>query len=203
MRYIFYDVETTGFAKQDEVIQFGAVVTDGNLKVVGKVMFYCYTQVPIRDGAYKVHGIKKERLYELSGGRTFEDYFLGNKLFYEPDLVWVSYSTNGFDERLVNNTLTNNGLARYDFGSEEKYLGQFSKGRHWFNACHALANRCNGGKVRKLSQLVEKYGITDKEEYHRKLFGLKASFHDATYDAFMMWVLVFLNRRMLGFNELH
>ena len=203
MKYVFYDTETTGLTKRDEVIQFGAVIADENLKIMGKVSFYCYTQVPVKDAAYKVHGINGKRLYELSGGQTFEDCFLNMPLFKETDIVWVSYSTNGFDERMVNNTLTNNGLEKYDFGTEEKYFGQFTAGRHWFDACHAVANRCNGGKIRKLSQLVEMYGVAGKEEYHKKLFEYSASFHDATYDAFMLWAVIYLNRKLLGFNELY
>ena len=197
MKYAVFDVETTGLGSSDEVIQFAAVITNEDFKAVETVNFYCYTQHPISDGAYKTHGIDKGSLYKLSGGKAFEDRIKDYpQLFKEKDLIWVEYSTNRFDQRLINQTLKNNGHPPIEFGSSIARLGK-TKGIWSFSLCNALAALKFGGKARKLTQAVSLLpyppGAVDRMylKYIADNDGIPGAFHNGEYDAFVTWLLLF------------
>lgn len=206
MEYIFYDTETTGFTRCDEVIQFSGFVTDENLKLKSAIDFYCYTQVPINKKALEVHGINASALWKLSGGKTFEDQFYDSSISKKNDLVWVSYSTSGFDERLVNQTLKNNGLPGYDFGSKITYFGQETNGIHTMEFYKTLKNRCFDGRDKKLVQAVQDAGFSkdQAESLFRKVLKKEgtAVFHNALFDAFSLYLLAMRYKRELGLSEI-
>lgn len=206
MKYLFYDLETTGLTKQDEVIQFGGILTDAKLQPQKAFSFYCYTQVPIAKKAAAVHGITAGKLMKLSDGLTFEDQFYDASFMKEKDLTWISYSTSGFDERVIEQTLKNNGLPEYDFGSALPYFKD-ATGIHHLDAYSVLRNRCYCGRNNKLSQLPK--SIPDGEqridEMYARLFNGKVSgnqYHDALYDAFVLWWIMNYHKARLGLNEL-
>lgn len=117
-KYVIFDVETTGMSKRDEVIQFSAIVVPDKVHTVccpeKMVNFYCETQVPISAGAFNVHQLSRQKLHVLSEGMVFEDNWLNFvDSLREHQVVWVDWSVGAFDERLINQTLTNNGLPDY------------------------------------------------------------------------------------------
>lgn len=208
MRYIFYDTETTGLKRSDEVIEFGAIVADENLNAVAYENFYCYTQVPLQEDVIQIHGIDAGLLWKLSGGKTFEDNFYDLPFLKEEDLVWVSYSTGKFDERMINQTLKNNGLPAYDFGSSISNLSKTVKGVHLFEAYPMLKNRCFNGKNKKLGVAVRDSVSSDDDKIRHlftKVTGLqdsKAAYHGALFDAFCLYLLILRHARELGLSEL-
>lgn len=76
MKYFLYDVETTGFTRRDEVIQFSGYLLDDNLRNEHIINFYAYTQIESNPDALKVHHLDKKLLWELS-----EEKHLKNKSF--------------------------------------------------------------------------------------------------------------------------
>lgn len=114
VRMIIFDVETTGLGKADEVVQFSAFVLDEHFKSLYATNFYCNTQAPMSAGAFAVHHLSKADLFTLSEGVVFED----NWIKFLADLeghrkIWIPWNSNGFDETIINQTLTNNGLEEY------------------------------------------------------------------------------------------
>lgn len=206
MKYVFYDVETTGLCKRDEVIEFAGVVTDEKLRILKVARFYCYTQVPIHKDAFKVHGLSASALMKLSDGKTFEDRFYELDFVRSGDVVWVAYSSNGFDKRLINQTLTHNGLPPFDFGTEINYLGEAREGIHEWDAFKHLSLRCFNGGKRKLSQIAAElpFGQEKLDLMFKQLVGEEwlCDYHDAIYDSFILWVIVSFYRTRLGFCEL-
>lgn len=118
MKYFLYDVETTGFTRRDEVIQFSGYLLDDNLRNEHIINFYAYTQIESNPDALKVHHLDKKLLWELSQGKTFEEQiFQYEFLFDAKDITFVGYNIP-FDNRLVNQTLKNNGYEPFNFGSK-------------------------------------------------------------------------------------
>lgn len=205
MHYVFYDTETTGLTRIDEVIQVGGIITDEQLYIIDRFMFYCYTQVPISKGAKAQHGITASELIHLSDGKTFEDYWYNLPIVRNKNVTWVSYSTNGFDERMINQTLTHNGLPSFDFGKKVNYLDNRRNGIYNFDAMLALKSRCCHGHNKKLSQLVSSLPLSIGEidkRFIRVAGNLPCKYHDALYDAFSLWLVVFCCRKRLGLSEL-
>ena len=197
MKYVFYDVETTGLTGRDEVIQFGAIIADENLLPRAWEVFYCDTQVPIHKDAQKLHEIDAKTLHTLSNGQTFEDRFFKLPFVNTEDVVWISYSNGGFDERLITQTLRNNGLPKYNFGKKVNYLPK--GGGFLYNAYEGIRVRVNNGKPYKLGQLVSQLRLTGDgaDSMFLKLVGRDASFHDALYDAFCLWLVVYNYKELL------
>lgn len=199
MKYVIYDVESTGLTRNDEVIEFGCFVANNEFIPVDAHKFFCYTQVPISEGAKKVNGLSAARVHALSGGKTFEDNFLALPFINDKDLVWVSYSNGGFDERLVNQTLKNNGLDKYPFGKRECYFKQ--QPGYVFDAYNALVSRVFNGRAMKLGQTMVTTGLTEEKMdlLFEKVVAQPVGFHDALYDAFVLWYVVNHYKERLSF----
>lgn len=105
MNHVIFDTETTDL--NGEIIQFAAVVTGDKVNTpLQLINFYCMPTAPISAGATAVHGITNEMIYELSGGKTFEDYVLNEyrELFLGSGSIFHAYNIK-FDTKMVNNSL--------------------------------------------------------------------------------------------------
>lgn len=207
MKYLIYDLETTGLMRSDEAIQFGGILTDENLQIERGYNFYGYTQVPISQKAQDTHGISKAMLRRLSNGKTFEDCFYEASFQNEKDLTWVSFSTNGFDERMINQTLEHNGLPKYDFGSKANFFGAETSGIHRLDAYACLRGRVFHGRNQRLSQIVSTLPYTDEKvqrafDAYFSDISYNTAFHDALFDAFCLWLVLAHYKSRLGINGL-
>ncbi|MEY8333073.1 3'-5' exonuclease [Lachnospiraceae bacterium 47-T17] len=205
MRYAVVDVETTGLGRKDEVIQFACILADENFNAMKLYNTYCYTQHPIDPRAFAVHKLDKETLLKLSKGRTLEDNIVLMKdLFNQKDITWVEYSNNGFDLRLINQTLINNGASAVDFGKRTVKLDA-DVGIWNYSIMHGICNLLFGGRMVKLSQAVKSLPYT--EENIRTMFRRYVSlnktnsdgFHNADFDAFVTWLLLYAYGKKLRY----
>ena len=208
MKYFLYDVETTGFSRFDEVIQFSGYLLDDNLRKERIINFYAYTQVDSNPDALKVHHLDKKLLWELSEGKTFEEQiFQYDFLFNEKDITFVGYNIQ-FDNRLVNQTLKNNGYEPFNFGSKVTALTK-TEGRHYFDLMQPMSSMFNHGIKMKLSDTITQIkfkSIKELNEIYDIIFknvGMPAGFstdlakqneiskfHNSLYDSFIYWCLL-------------
>ena len=207
MKYFIYDVETTGLGNRDEVIQLGGFLADETLNLEKMINFYAYSQVHIDSKAAKVNGITPKMLWEKSKGLAFEDYVYDEMLdvLQLSDLTWVEYNNNGFDHRMINQTLRQNGFSGINFGKEVA-IPRKESGIFTFNLLKGLQNFCFDGKVRKLSQAVATLPYSEARidaMYQAACSKLgfnqqEAGFHDASYDAFVTWLLFYSYKKRFG-----
>lgn len=193
MKYFIFDTETTGFGSFDEVIQLSGFLTDEELNPQKYVNFYCFTQVPVSDGASKVNGLNTTVLRELSGGLTFEDQWLKLDFINDPDIVWVSYSKGNFDTRMINNTLVHNGLPAHDFGKPMKVLNQYDAGVYTYDAFAAIKRRAFSGVNNKLNTVAKSLPYSKGQldiVFDKLTDGKCARYHDALYDAFILMMIL-------------
>lgn len=210
MSYFVFDTETTGIGAgtvldkkgsvsvNDEVIQFAGLLLDESLRLKKVISFHCYTAVPIYPKAQAVNHLDHQKLMKYSGGRTFEDFFLNQSDLHSDDITWVGYNVK-FDMRIINNTLKQNGLDVYDFGTCIKTLRSRVKGRCYFDLLESLAMR-NGGIRMKLVQAAKSLPYTEQQlnAMYGKLLQLTnnksdLTFHDALYDSLVTWLLLVQN----------
>ena len=208
MKYFLYDVETTGFTSRDEVIQFSGYLLDNNLRKEQIINFYSYTQVDSHPDALKVHHLDKKLLWELSQGKTFEEQIFQYKfLFEEPDITFVGYNIQ-FDNRLVNQTLKNNGYKPFNFGNRVNALAK-TEGRYYFDLMTPMSSMFNHGIKMKLSDTITyiKFkSLKEINEIYDVIFqnvGMPSGFsedlakqteiskfHNSLYDSFIYWCLL-------------
>lgn len=198
MKYIVFDVETTGLNKADEVIQFSAIVMNESFKSERAINFYCETQAPISAEAYNVHHLSKEKLHTLSEQMVFEDNWL--KLIeslHGEQIVWIDWSVGGFDERIVNQTLTNNGLEDYFHFQRFANIGECKKNfLSTFDLMKVVSNKM--GKARmKLGDAAKTlpYSKSQIDFAYDKLANQfnnideSMRYHNSLYDTFVTWLL--------------
>ena len=208
MKYFLYDVETTGFTRRDEVIQFSGYLLDDNLRNEHIINFYAYTQIESNPDALKVHHLDKKLLWELSQGKTFEEQiFQYEFLFDAKDITFVGYNIP-FDNRLVNQTLKNNGYEPFSFGSKVTALTK-SEGRHYFDLMSPMSSMFNHGIKMKLSDTIKQIKFKSLKEINEvydvifKNVGTPSGFsedlakqneiskfHNSLYDSFIYWCLL-------------
>lgn len=197
-KYVIFDTETTGLTKTDEVIQFSAFVLDDSFSVKSAVNFYSDTQVPISAGAFNTHHLTKAKLNQLAGGEFFEDNWM--KLVDElrqHQVIWVDWCNGSFDERMINQTLENNGLPDYFHFPVSPDLKVCRKNRFSvFNMMRALCQKL-GVRSLNLASAVATLPFT-KEQINNIYSSIamqvpnlddELRYHNALYDAFVTMIL--------------
>lgn len=209
MKYVLFDVESTGLTSKDEVIQFSAMIFDKpdfrTLKDL--VDFYCFTTIPIKKDAMKIHGISPQNLLKWSNKKFFEEQFIPLARQLGPDVTWVNYSNTMFDIRLINQTLENANLEPFDFGTRV-YNFNTEEGTHHLDLMTFMANKLNGNsRAISLSNALKKtpgfnqqsfdimYSNMNKklEESCPENKEIGKTYHCARYDTFAMWYLLMKN----------
>lgn len=204
MDYCFYDVETTGIGRKDEVIQLAYILTDENLAIKKVFNSYCFSTRPINPDAEKVHGISRDLLLELSGGKFFEEIIRDNEEFFKSkDIIFTAYKDD-FDRRVINQTLSNNTNMRVEFGSRiATPESARTTGRHNLCSYRYLVATLNAGRSMRLTQMAKTHspefnlermyqGLCHK--YNLQLTNNRP--HDALYDSLAMWLLHWKVRSM-------
>lgn len=169
---IFFDTETTGLAP-GHVIQLSYVMLSGE-EIKGKNFFFSVPYVPPE--ATAVHGLTAEKLFHLSGGRTFGEFL------EEID----------DDFRAADLTVAHNFAFDYKFMSAEfSYYDRIFHYKESFDTMKKFTPllrlpRANGVgyKYPKLTELAEFFELYPYDITRRsvQIFGDGAAAHDARYD---------------------
>lgn len=198
IKYVIFDVETTGLSITDEIIQFSAIVMNGDFTTERLINFYCDTQVPISANAFNVHRIDKAKLYRLSEQKSFEDNWLGfADSLKNQQVAWIDWSRGGFDERMVNQTLVNNGLDDYFNYPRYKSLEECLKNKSsTFDLMGALCHKI-GRRNMKLADAVNTLPyskqqinyVYDKVTDSLPNKDMEMMYHNAMYDTFVTFLV--------------
>lgn len=199
MKLVLYDTETTGLGPKDEVIQYCCMILDESLNLMKIHDVYCMSTIQIDPGAFKVHNLTREFIYEKSHGKFFEELFEDIKKDFDDDIVIFVAFNDKFDMRLINQTLINANLPVFDFGEKINSLAQKKSGIYHLDLMKAAADYFNFRKgYISLDKTLEKLGkqdcinkyndlnkITkyenDRDNYH----------HNARFDVFALWYIIY------------
>ena len=209
MYYVLFDVETTGLTSKDEIIQFSAFIFDKpDFKTLKNLVdFYCFTTIPIKKDAERIHGISPANLVKWSNKKFFEEQFLPLVRHLGPDVTWVNYSNTLFDIRMINQTLQNANLEPMNFGTRV-YNFEATEGIHHLDLMTLMSNKLNGNSraISLRNALAKTKGFNQQtfdimyQNMNKKLAEscpenkeLQKKYHCARYDAFAMWYLLMKN----------
>lgn len=222
MKFVVFDTEDTGVGRKDEVIQIGGILLDEKLNMLRPFNEYFLSSVPVHKDAAAVTGLGSKQSQLLGRDRYFEDFYWENQdLFSEDDITWCAYNAS-YDIRMVNQTLQNNGIAPYNFGTQTTNLFDATTGHHYFDVMLSCKNglglkyfpklaACEAHTKYTPSALAEMYNkimkIIDSinpsydgvpfSEYVVSVMNVRngSLFHDALYDAMVTWLLMYQNRK--------
>ena len=186
MKLLVFDTETTSI-KPGHICQLSYINIDASVKpqkTEGKNIFFATDEMD--PGAEAVHGFSLEKLYELSGGKYFEDLvdtFIDD--FRAADFV-IGHNVN-FDIRFLKHELEGMGL---DYEPKNKFCTM----RYYIDICKIPKVNGMPGEIKnpKLEEVIKFLGIT-KEKISEKadeLFEGSGDYHDARFDTTATYLLI-------------
>ncbi len=169
---LYFDTETTGL-RPGNICQLSYILQTKE-SAVAKNMFFAVGYV--EPSAAAVHGFTPEILYELSGGRTFEDRFEEIAADFAAANVLVAHNF-AFDFMFMR--------AEYErLGERFFYKDSFCTMKKFTPVCRIPRADGKSYKYPKLSELCECFDIYpyDVSRASLSLFGAAPAAHDARYD---------------------
>lgn len=173
MRTVILDTECNGLT-DEAICQLSAIIVDDGV-YTGINRYFSVDQMG--EFALKVHGLSKMRLFELSGGKTFEDCAAEIlKLLDVPD-IYVGHNISQ-DIHVIEKNLKRIGM---NLGK----VRTFCTMKHFNTALH-LKSRTGQAKPPRLDELCSHYRIEEDAVFDLcyRVFGEgRYQAHDARYDS--------------------
>lgn len=183
MKLLFFDTETTGI-KPGSICQLSYILTDTSTKpqtTTGKNFFFTVDEMG--EEAEKIHGFSLEKLYELSNGMYFEDFFeefLND--FVSADFI-IGHNVQ-FDIKFLKHELS--GLGE-DFVPQHTFCTM----QYYKDICKILKSS-GDFKNPKLEEVIKFLNISKEKiaETADKLFMGSGNYHDARFDTAATYLTV-------------
>ena len=177
---IYLDTETSGYAP-GQICQL-SYISETESSVTAKNFYFSVDFVDY--GAYKVHGLSKEKLSVLSEGKRFCDF--AHSIYEDFSLSDLIVAHNiKFDISFLSAEFKRVGI---DF----KPKATFCSMQKTVKFCKLPRSWMQGYKYPKLFELCRHYGVTDTDIVFetQDLFGGANGFHDARFDTVAMYLAV-------------
>lgn len=173
MKTLILDTESNGM-RPEQLCQLSYIIAE-NGSMTGRNFFFTVTCM--NEYAQKKHGFSKQRLFELSRGRSFVDQLDEFRADFEGVDLICGHNVSS-DTRMLK-------LAFSDAGITWTEPRKFCTMAHFDNAMH-LKSKTGAHKPPRLDELCRYFCISQKEieKYCVHKFGPNAyRAHDARYDA--------------------
>ncbi len=170
---IYFDTETTGL-KPGRVIQLSYIIDDG-ATFKGKNFFFAVDYIPIE--STMVHGFTVEKIYTLSGGKTFGDF---------ADEIYSDFSS----AKLIvgHNVMFDIGFLAAEFarlGRSFDYENSLDTMKYFTAVMKLPRKNGSGFKFPKLSETTEFFSLSESDVAAETKYVFRSGdigFHDARYD---------------------
>lgn len=177
---LYFDTETTGL-RPGYICQLSYVMQD-SFGAIGKNFFFTVPEVEY--SAYLVHGFSIQKLFELSGGKTFSDY-----------VDEIAADFNYADVIIAHNAAFDINFMRTEFervGKIFKYRAEFDTMKKSVALCKLSRSGGRSYKYPKLTELCDFFGVSFAviTECERTTFGSVSKNHDARFDTSAMYLCV-------------
>ena len=177
MSIIFFDTETTGLAP-GQICQLAYVKLFAGGEISGANYYFRVEHMP--EAATEIHGLTAELLLELSGGKTFADFAGEISAEFSAADMLVAHNFP-FDRDFLSAE-----LARA--GKFFRYNGSFCTMRKLTPVMKLFRSDGRTYKYPRLEEVGDFFGIKEEAEMLAKtLFADSAGFHDARYDAALVY----------------
>lgn len=173
MKTIILDTESNGM-RPEQLCQLSYIIAE-NGTLTGRNFFFSVSCM--NEHAQKKHGFSKKRLYDLSGGRGFGDFFAEIAGDFTGAGLVCGHNISS-DTRLLK-------LAFADAGGSFPAIREFCTMQHFDNAMH-LKDKCGRHKPPRLDELCGHMALKDEQiqQFCTEMFGNSAyRAHDARFDA--------------------
>lgn len=183
MKLLFFDTETTAI-RPGSICQLSYIIINTDTKpqsTTGKNFFFTVDEMDSE--SERIHGFSLEKLYQLSGGKYFEDSF---EEFFQDfiDADFVIGHNVQFDVKFLKHELS--GLGE-DYNPNKVFCTM----QYYRDICKLL--RASGDyKNPKLEEVISFLNISKNTiaETANKLFSGSGNYHDARFDTAATYLIV-------------
>lgn len=183
MKLLFFDTETTAI-RPGSICQLSYIIINTDKKpqsTTGKNFFFTVDEMDSE--SERIHGFSLEKLYQLSGGKYFEDSF---EEFFQDfiDADFVIGHNVQFDVKFLKHELS--GLGE-DYNPNKVFCTM----QYYRDICKLL--RASGDyKNPKLEEVISFLNISKNTiaETANKLFSGSGNYHDARFDTAATYLIV-------------
>lgn len=187
MRYVFFDLETTGVKRTSDVLEFGALVFDENLKLIEvRNQYYKCDDIPA--GATAVHGLTPIKLQMYNAvdweSAANEVYQLVNS----PDVILCGHNVVGYDIPVLKNNLEMAGISwepdyTRTIDTMKLYNAKYSGSKSLQTATATAASKMSTN-IRKIEEMFRSSPLIAE-----KIIDKTAMFHNALFDSYCSFVV--------------
>lgn len=193
MKRVYLDTETTGFVP-GQIAELTVIVEDTETNQLIAAQNWFFTVDEMDEGAEKVHGLSRDKLWGLSGGRKFADCI--QEITTILDGAELVAHNEVFDERFISTELWRCGIS-YRPVSRLCTMEIFKP----ILAIPSKYKKYGKYKNPKLEEVLNYLNISPEKvsEYSKKLFNYNGDtdFHDSRFDTTGMYVAVNVYREKL------
>lgn len=186
MKYIFFDLETTGLARTSDILEFGAIVCNQDIIPVSFHHEYFLTDKPVPQSAVNVHGLTQQKL-EFLANRDFMAAApdIAN-LITAKDTYVCGHNIVNYDLPVLKSNLSRAGISldTAKLSCMDTLLISKEKvpGPHKLDILTSNLLRKRGMSMKEINaafdSLVESSGLDIDTEMR---------YHSALYDSFLSW----------------
>lgn len=189
MRYIFFDLETTGVKRSSDILEFGALVFDENLKLIEVVNQY-YKCDDIPASATAVHGLTPVKLQMYNAIDWEKDAQRIYELVNAKDVILCGHNVMGYDIPVLKNNLETAGIVWNPdttrvLDTMNMYHAKFSGSKSLSNAT-ATATSVMSINLRKIEDMFRQSPLISQ-----KIIDKTAMFHNALFDSYCSFVVYY------------
>lgn len=187
MRYVFFDLETTGVKRSSDILEFGALIFNDDLKLIEvRNQYFKCDDIPA--SATAVHGLTpiKLQMYNATDWENAAEEIF--KLVNSPDVILCGHNVVGYDIPVLKNNLEMAGIVwNPDYSrtidTMKLYNASFSGSKSLQSATATAASHLSIS-IRKIEQMFRSSPmIADK------IVDKTAMFHNALFDSYCSFVV--------------
>ena len=187
MKYLYFDVETTGLSRTSDILEFGGILCDSNFNIVKPINEYFLYDGIVPYSAVNVHGLSSQKL-EFLGTRDFISAAPDiAKLLTDPDICLCGHNIVSYDLPVLASNLKNAGIQLNT--DKLRTIDTLTIAKQKFSGSHKLEDT--------LTVCWHRSGCTraDVDAGFAKLIQTNPTlvvdedktFHSALYDSYVCW----------------
>lgn len=189
MKYLFFDLETTGLRRDSDILEFGGLIFNSDLKLVDVLNTY-YNCDDIPTSATNVHGLTPIKLQMFNAIDWEDDAEFIFDLVADKDIVLCGHNIINYDLPVLASNLERSGFSLNlnklnVIDTMQSYANKYAGSKSLSAALATAAHVMNGSTstIKALFQNTTK--IADK------IVDKTAFFHNALFDSFCSYVVYF------------
>lgn len=187
MKYLFFDLETTGLRRDSDILEFGGLLFNNELKLI-KVLNTYYNCDDIPASATNVHGLTPIKLQMFNAVDWESDAEYIFDLVAADDVILCGHNIISYDIPVLESNLERSGFSldidKLKVIDTMRQYADAYPGSKSLSAALATAAKSMNSSIAEVKSLFQSSTpITDK------IADKSAFFHNALFDAFSSYII--------------